>query len=545
MHIGIGHLGTLSDFREFSLAHEPFVDRIESKDNYAIVHFNWIPMDSEPDSSSSPMLMHYYLVEEHGRVLLINPTDVLTQDWLHHSGKVCTFHYSPRAVNGDEFFAMQRMDSLCAELAKFFDSSLKFIVDVYVTPDGRECGNLILYPPAGGYACAPRNLIVTTTFINPHELVHILSTGNLSLFINAAFAEGMAVGLGGTYFSRPEYAVAQSRNIAASDLYIPIGELLLMDNQSFLANSQVTYQEAGSFVRFLIDRFGLLKLRTLEDCGKQTNNLKSCIEATFSTTVEELERQWLSHINAAAIPLSDADDSQTNAGSVIFISDPSGDDHGDGGYSYPTDTRFVAGSLDITRFEVRADQETVYFRIEFAKLGRSVVDESTGHTFVPGVAVGIRRADGHLQKQYQGIRFAEGNGIDLSIEVGSSIVVYDSYGQAVFSSGSIRDSISNYQTNSILFTMPIKLIGKPTSRWEWFVASMLVTDFGFRFLRSFPCPVQSGQSEFRVGGSSSPTASPFVDLVLPRGVEQADLFSEYDPQRGKPLTVPLTGNVNE
>ncbi|MDH4156768.1 MAG: hypothetical protein OEW00_05785 [candidate division Zixibacteria bacterium] len=545
MHIGIGNLGTLSALREFALAHEPVVDKIESKDNYAIAHFNWIPGDSMPESSSSPVSMRYYLVEEHSQVLLINPIDVLTQDWLHHSGKVCTFHYSPRAADGDEFFAMQRMDSLCTELLKLFDSSLEFNTDVYVTPDGRECGELILYPPAGGYACAPRNLIVTTTFINPHELVHLLSTDNLSLFINAAFAEGMAVGLGGTYFSLPEYATAQSRNVAAGELYIPIGELLFMDNQSFLANSQVTYQEAGSFVRFLIDRFGLLKLRTLEDCSKQTDNLKSCIEATFSATVEELERQWLGHINATAISLSDSGDGQTSAESVISISDPSGDDHGGGGYSYPTDTRFVAGGLDITRFEVRADQETVYFRIEFAELGRPVVDESTGHKIVPGVAVGIRRADGHLQKQYQGIRFAEGNGIDLRIEVGLSIVVYDSYGQAFFSSGSIRDSISNYPTNSILFTMPIKLIGKPTSRWEWFVGSMLVTDFSFGFLRSFPCPVQSGQSEFRVGGSGSPTASPFVDLVLPEGIDQADLFNEYDPHRGKPLVVPLNCSVHK
>ncbi|HUV29955.1 MAG TPA: glucodextranase DOMON-like domain-containing protein [Acidobacteriota bacterium] len=544
MHIVIGNIGTLDEFRDFAQRYTPSVTEIESRGTYTIVYFDWMPLQGDPDTSASPIPMHYYFVHEGDQLVLINPIDILTQDWLHHEGDVCTFHYSPQAADGDEVSAMQRMDSLCSDLVKLFHAPDDFRTDVYVTPSGPECGELLLYPPAGAYACMQRNLVVTTSFINPHELVHLLSTGGKrGLFINAAFGEGLCVALGGTYFSRPEFAVAQARNIAASDKYIPISELLFLDDSSFLSNSQVCYQETGSFVKFLIDKYGLPMLKSLQECNEQTGDLGTCIGSTYSATVEKLEKQWYHFNDSASIPVVVSGDIPGTAELVASVIDPTGDDHGGGDYYYPTDSRFGDGCLDITRFEVRVDKETVYFQVEFRDLGKPVLDDSNGHTAVPGLTVGMKRGDGHLQRQYSGVRFADSSGIDLRLDIGLGIVVCDSYGQAVFSSGTIRDIISDYTDNTLTFGLPVELVGNPKADWGFFAGSMLVTDYGFGFLRSFPCPVESQPSAFRVGGASSPHASPFVDLVLPTGVEQIDLFKEYDPQRGKPLIVPLVSSV--
>jgi len=545
MRFRIGSVSNFRGLRGFALSYKPVVDSIEARNSHAIVHFTWTAVYTETDSPRPPVSMHYYLVEEDGALLLINPIDILTQDWLLHSGKVCTFHYSPLAVDGDEFFAMRKMDSLCVELVEFFGAPPETTIDVYVTPDPQECGELILQYPSAGYASVAGDFITTIRFINPHEFVHILSMDERSRFINFAFAEGLAVGLGGTYFSSPEFAVVQSRNIAGTDIYVPIDELLFLDRYNFLDNAQVTYQEAGSFVKFLIDKYGLRELQKLEKCHKKTDDLRNCIESTFSASVKELERQWLHHIDVTAISFVASDNDQSDAESILSISDPIGDDYGGGEYVYPADSAFVIGSLDITGFDVRANNETIYFRIEFSKLGKPVIEESTGHKFLPGAMIGIKRTDGHLRKQFSGIRIAEEDGIDLRIEIGLSIVIYDSFGKAINTSGPILDSISDFGGQSISFSIPIELIGRPTSKWKWFVGSLLITDKGHDFLRSFPCPVQSGRSDFRVGGSGSADASPFVDLVLPDGIEQTDLFSNYDPQRGKPLVVPLICGANK
>ncbi len=46
---------------------------------------------------------------------------------------------------------------------------------------------------------------------------------------------------------------------------------------------------------------------------------------------------------------------------VVNITDPIGDDHGPGSYTYPTDAIFDTGVFDITNFSVRYDEETIAF----------------------------------------------------------------------------------------------------------------------------------------------------------------------------------------
>ena len=53
---------------------------------------------------------------------------------------------------------------------------------------------------------------------------------------------------------------------------------------------------------------------------------------------------------------------------MLDVTDPTGDDNGPGTYQYPTDSDFVAGSFDLTRFQVLSDGTFVYLRATLANL---------------------------------------------------------------------------------------------------------------------------------------------------------------------------------
>ena len=53
---------------------------------------------------------------------------------------------------------------------------------------------------------------------------------------------------------------------------------------------------------------------------------------------------------------------------VLDATDPTGDDNGPGTYQYPTASDFVAGSFDLTRFQVMSDGTFAYLRVTLANL---------------------------------------------------------------------------------------------------------------------------------------------------------------------------------
>jgi glucoamylase len=61
----------------------------------------------------------------------------------------------------------------------------------------------------------------------------------------------------------------------------------------------------------------------------------------------------------------------TNEGggnTVLDVTDPTGDDNGPGTYQYPTNPSFVAGSFDLTRYQVLSDGTFAYLRVTLRTL---------------------------------------------------------------------------------------------------------------------------------------------------------------------------------
>ena len=90
----------------------------------------------------------------------------------------------------------------------------------------------------------------------------------------------------------------------------------------------------------------------------------------------------------------------SNVEIVFDVGDPTGDDHGPGNYTYPTDTVFTPGSFDLTGFSVGLSGEEIVFEFTVASPISNAWDSPSGlsiQTFDvyvdvdPGAGTGARQ----------------------------------------------------------------------------------------------------------------------------------------------------------
>ena len=142
-----------------------------------------------------------------------------------------------------------------------------------------------------------------------HEVVHLF----MSLIGDAPglFSEGIAV----AFSTDPKAGDFESKFNgvevhAAARTYLETGQLVLpldriLENKSFrdIPDSVLSYREAGSFVRFLIDRYGLDRVLALFPGGSYTDSaaaIRGRFEAAFSVTVAQAEDAWLEMLRSGA-----------------------------------------------------------------------------------------------------------------------------------------------------------------------------------------------------------------------------------------------------
>lgn len=107
--------------------------------------------------------------------------------------------------------------------------------------------------------------------------------------------EGLAVwATGGHYRSEPIDEMAAV--IAGSDSYIPLGTLRA--GPFYDLQHETSYMEAGSFVKFLIERYGLDKLKQLygQETGKPEQD-EPLVARLYGKSYAELEAEWLEYLD--------------------------------------------------------------------------------------------------------------------------------------------------------------------------------------------------------------------------------------------------------
>jgi len=158
------------------------------------------------------------------------------------------------------------------------------------------------------YADPVRFEIHTLWPTDNHEVVHLFMS--LVGQSTALFAEGMAVafqtdpvkGVFESRFNGEEVHHAARRYLDAGQLVLPLDRIIETSGFRSIADSTLVYREAGSFVRFLIDRFGLQAVLAFFRAGGSPPDtapaVKSRFRTAFGLSFEEAEAAWLELLRA-------------------------------------------------------------------------------------------------------------------------------------------------------------------------------------------------------------------------------------------------------
>jgi glucoamylase len=230
---------------------------------------------------------------------------------------------------------------------------------------------------------------------------------------------------------------------------------------------------------------------------------------------------------------------------VLDVTDPSGDDSGPGTYRYPTASDFVAGSFDLTRFQVLSDGTYAYLRVTLANLvptfgevdGAQLLDF---YVHVPGASPTSTQA-AFASRNYT---IVPSGAWSQRIEVQgfTSPVWVNAAGNPV----GTASALAVQADKTITVALPEAQFGTPTSGWGFSV--VLAGQDGFSPDQARAFTATPGAYSFGVcatGGTApicsvDPSTVPkAMDVITPAGVSQA---TELNPILGpvviQPVTVP-------
>jgi len=242
----------------------------------------------------------------------------------------------------------------------------------------------------------------------------------------------------------------------------------------------------------------------------------------------------------------------TNEGggtTVLDVPDAAGDgvgnDTGPGTYQYPTNSAFVAGSFDLTRFQVLSDGTFAYLRVTLRTLvptfgaldGAQLLDV---YVHVPG-ATATSTAAAFASRNYT---IASSGAWSQRVEVqGFAPPVWVNAAGASVGTASVLPVQSD---RTITVALPEAQFGTPGSGWGFSVVLTGQDGFSPDLARAFTAT--PGQYTFGVcaAGNKAPicsvdptTVPKAMDVITPAGVSQA---TELNPVPGpvviQPVTVP-------
>ncbi|UCG92077.1 MAG: hypothetical protein JSV97_13660 [candidate division WOR-3 bacterium] len=551
MHIWIGASIHIKDWKSFleSTQYTYQINELLKEDGYYVIDGEWKkPNDNSRAPESHPM--PFYLVWENNSCLLINPIDILTKNWDRYETDNMIFIY-PKEINIDEHLQeIKLLDEEYQSMCKAMKFSFDHKIEYYKASSPEECGRLLTQPPFNGLAAVTYQdsipwfqIAVSTTFYNPHEVMHIISLSSGIPYGNLFFSEGLAVAYGGTTFQTAEYAHNYSKNVLDDTNYIPIKRLMTMDKRDFVRLNYITYQESGSFVRYLVDVYGIDKLKDFISNFDVSGDLDAQSMRVFNSSLDDLEKRWkeyLSDIDLPEIGFSISDKAEL----VFSMNDPKNDDEGDGDYKYPSNERYVKGCFDLTKFEVFKDKYRVYFRVGLQKLIEPVLHRPTGAKFIPAIVIAINKGNKHERQLYKYTNAVElANGYDLKINVGFGINISNNMGKIFVSTNDFYHEIANLKSNNLIFSLPIEIIGEPEEGWRYFVGVGLTNEPTFNF--SGLAPVFKNVPRLISGGNYDYSNPAFIDILLPENIDQSGVLSNYDSKKGKFATIKMVTKARE
>jgi hypothetical protein len=545
--------GSFSDWKNSVQGGRFEIQNINNEGDYYLLKVKWLPRDTVICRTKNLKL---YIVQENGQWVFINPIDLFTRDWETFSTDHIEFHYPPQININDYLDEIRYTESVFSDALKTFRIQSSIKIDFYKAINDIECGKLMDFGPVNGYTLIPRSagmtevwnlwFIASSSFVNHHEIIHLISGLSGIPDKNTAITEGLACAFAGNFHTTGDFIINDARNQILQSFNYPLKILFPMDTRTFYSNNFITYSQSGSFIRFIYEIFGMQKLKDFCLNPLVETDIIKALETTYGQNIENLEKDWIKYLLDKKVPEINTIIPLT-AQSFFLMSDAEGDDKGDGDYVYPVYGDYPKGCFDLRKFEVLKDENNVYFRLEFKSikkpliLGEGVYPEK----FVVGSIIAIEKGKGenrHVQKFCHGVKFLENDGYDFKINIGTCISLTNNFGEVFFSSPEIVNLMSKYEKNMIEFSIPIELIGKPLEDWRYFVGTCLISNRIMNFLGE-PTPVYKKPPVpiFISGGNYDHGNPPYMDILLPSWINQTNLLNNYTAEIGGMVVVPMIG----
>jgi hypothetical protein len=159
-----------------------------------------------------------------------------------------------------------------------------------------------------GYADTARGEIHTLWSTDNHEVVHLFmaalgdAPGLFSEGVAVAFQTDPARADFQSRINGEEIHHAARRYLDSGLLVLPLDRIIETSGFRSLPDSTLSYCEAGSFVRFLMDRFGLDRVVGFFQSGVRSDDLRAAIKSRFRDAFgfefEHAEAEWLEVLRA-------------------------------------------------------------------------------------------------------------------------------------------------------------------------------------------------------------------------------------------------------
>ncbi|MBN2055235.1 hypothetical protein JW905_09955 [bacterium] len=222
---------------------------------------------------------------------------------------------------------------------------------------------------------------------------------------------------------------------------------------------------------------------------------------------------------------------------MMDVTDPAGDDTGDGDYTYPTNAAFAGGGMaDMLAFKMFYDQTTITFKVTF----KNLVDPWNYGNRLTYLAIAVDTAEGgggelgnmanaRLHRSAEFVVYAGGNEAEVwDLRTGN--------GKKVKNAGAI--CFGDSATEEMTIMVPVAVLGTPASGWHLAVAAGIQEDFGAGGLGVFR-DVDADAKEWRGGGGNDLGINPNIyDLLVAEDVDQAAVLGEYSLDAGTCASIP-------
>lgn len=221
---------------------------------------------------------------------------------------------------------------------------------------------------------------------------------------------------------------------------------------------------------------------------------------------------------------------------VLDVTDPTGDDHGPGAYTYPTDAVFSNGSYDVQNFQVGYDEENIVFRFTLNGPVENPWGSPNGvaiHTFDIYIDVDGDGVGGVAMLPGRNLALQEGFAWDFAITVEGwepGIFTPADSGPEKIAGASEFFILADSGQQKVTVRVPKAILGDNPEAWHY--AAMVLSQEGFpsggvmRVRDVLPAAEQ-----WRVGGApeGATNHTRVIDLVWVEEGKQEEWLSAFTP----------------